>query len=136
MGFREYRQVPVRAGRPLADAISAANSGILRNGGAMFSPIRRGALVLPVLVIASAVVTAALPARAAGSWSSPASLPAAAGFSESASGAQLVVTGTGPAVSSSANGLSWSAPVAVGQGGTSAVTSLAPNGRAALLLPQ
>lgn len=60
--------------------------------------------------------------------SSPVSLPATGGFSENPSGAQLVVTGAGPAVSSSANGQSWPAPVAVGQGGGSAVTSLAPNG--------
>jgi len=95
----------------------------------MSSLIRRSALVLPAVVIASAAVTGALPARAAGSWSSPVPLPAATGFSENPSGAQLVVTGTGPAISSSTSGLTWSAPVTVGQGGTGAVTALAPNGR-------
>ena len=96
----------------------------------MSSFIRRSVSVLPVLAGACAAILAAVPAQAAGSWSSPITLPAAAGFSENPSGAQLVVTGTGPAVSSSANGLTWSAPVAVSQGGTGAVTSLAPGGQA------
>jgi hypothetical protein len=98
----------------------------------------RVAFALPVLLIAFGTsASVALPAQAASTWSAPTALPAAvgsaagsAGFAENASGAQIAVTGTGPQISSSANGQTWSAPVTVGQGGTGAAVALAANGRA------
>jgi hypothetical protein len=77
---------------------------------------RGGVLILPALLIASGTwMAVALPAQAAGSWSAPVPLPSWAGFSENPSGAELVVTGTGPQVSSSPDGQTWSAPVTIGR---------------------
>ncbi|HEV2377345.1 MAG TPA: hypothetical protein VGS19_34925 [Streptosporangiaceae bacterium] len=90
----------------------------------------RSVLTLSAFIITvGAPMAVALPAQAAGPWSAPVPLPAGAGFSENPSGAQLVVTGTGPQVSSSPDGLTWSTPVTIGQGGTGAVTALAPHGQ-------
>jgi hypothetical protein len=96
-----------------------------------------GAVALPALLIllgTSAAVT--WPAQAANTWSAPVALPAGAGsasFAENASGAQIAVTGTGPQVSSSANGKTWSAPAAIATGGTDAAVALAANGRAVVV---
>src|SRR6202050_2500704 len=84
---------------------------------------RNAIVVLPALLIAlgtGAVV--ALPAHAASAWWAPAPLPAGAGsqqFAENAAGAQVVTWSTynestfltSVEVSTSANGLTWSAPV-------------------------
>ena len=94
--------------------------------------IRRSAAALPALIVAIGTSAAvALPAQAASTWSAPITLPAGVGsaaFAENASGAQIAVTGTGPQVSSSANGKTWSAPVTVATGGTDAA-----NGRAVVV---
>jgi hypothetical protein len=100
--------------------------------------IPRVAFGLPVLLIALGTSAAvALPAQAAGTWSAPTALPAGVGsaegtggFAENASGTQIAVTGTGPQISSSANGQTWSAPVTIAAGGTGAAVALAANGRA------
>ncbi len=106
---------------------------------------RRSALVaLPALLIALGTgAAAALPAQAASTWSAPAPLPAAAGsqqFAENAAGAQVVTWSTynettfltSVEVSTSANGLTWSAPVTLTTGSNAApapVAAIAPNGR-------
>jgi hypothetical protein len=106
---------------------------------------RRSALfALPVLLIALGTgVAAALPAQAASTWSAPAPLPAGAGsqqFAENAAGAQVVTWSTynettflaSVEVSTSANGLTWSAPVTLTTGSNAApapVAAIAPNGR-------
>ena len=54
-------------------------------------------------------------------------------FAENASGAQIAVTGTGPQVSSSTTGQTWSVPVTIAAGGTDAAVALAANGRAVVV---
>jgi hypothetical protein len=108
---------------------------------------RRSALVaLPALLIALGTgAAAALPAQAASTWSAPAPLPAAAGsqqFAENAAGAQVVTWPvynettflTSVEVSTSANGLTWSAPVTLTTGSNAAPAPVAASwwrGRAA-----
>jgi hypothetical protein len=92
------------------------------------------ALLVSVITLGAAAV--ASPAEAAGAWSAPLTLPAAVGsgsFAENASGAQIAVTGTGPQVSFSPTGQTWSAPVSVAAGGTDAAIALAANGRAVVV---
>jgi hypothetical protein len=105
---------------------------------------RNAIVVLPALLIAlgtGAVV--ALPAQAASAWSAPAPLPAGAGsqqFAENAAGAQVVTWSTynestfltSVEVSTSANGLTWSAPVTLttsSDAGPAPAAAIAPNGR-------
>ncbi len=106
---------------------------------------RRSAIVaLPALLIALGTgAIMALPAQAASTWSAPAPLPAGAGsqqFAENAAGAQVVTWSTynettfltSVEVSTSANGLTWSAPVTLTTGtdaGPAPVATIAPNGR-------
>jgi spermidine/putrescine-binding protein len=106
---------------------------------------RRSAFVaLPALLIALGTgAAAALPAQAASTWSAPAPLPAGAGsqqFAENAAGAQVITWSTynettflaSVEVSTSANGLTWSAPVTLTTGSNAApapVATIAPNGR-------
>jgi hypothetical protein len=83
-------------------------------------------------------VAAAVPAQAAGGWSAPVALPISGGSiaaAVNASGAAAAITsgqaasGTAAVtVSTSANGMTWSAPVTLGPGGEPAL-ALAPNGR-------
>jgi hypothetical protein len=97
---------------------------------------RASTFALLVLLITLGGAAVAAPAEAAGAWSAPITLPAAVGsgsFAENASGAQIAVTGTGPQVSSSTTGQTWSAPVSVAAGGTDAAVALAANGRAVVV---
>jgi hypothetical protein len=102
----------------------------------MFRPILTAgaaAIAAAVLGAGPALGGTAQASSAAGSWSAPVALPAGAGtggFAENASGAQIAVTGSGPQVSTSANGQTWSAPVTVGQGGTAAAVALGSAGLA------
>jgi hypothetical protein len=94
------------------------------------------AALLVLLITLGGGVAVAAPAEAASAWSAPITLPAAVGsgsFAENASGAQIAVTGTGPQVSYSATGQTWSAPVSVASGGTEAAVALAANGRAVVV---
>ena len=106
---------------------------------------RRSAIVaLPALLALGTSAAVALPAQAASTWSAPAPLPAGAGsqqFAENAAGAQVVTWSTynettfltSVEVSTSANGLTWSAPVTLTTGndaGPAPVARIAPNGRA------
>jgi hypothetical protein len=102
--------------------------------------IRRGAVVaLPALLIALGAAALPLPAQAASTWSAPAPVPAGR-FAEDAAGAQAVTWSsynettflTSVEVSTSANGLTWSAPVTLSTGEDAApapVVAVAPNGR-------
>jgi hypothetical protein len=103
--------------------------------------LRRGAVVaLPAVLIAlGASAALPLPAHAASTWSAPAPVPAGR-FAENAAGAQAVTWSsynettflTSVEVSTSANGLTWSAPVTLSTGGDAApapVVAVAPNGR-------
>jgi hypothetical protein len=54
-------------------------------------------------------------------------------FAENASGAQVAVTGTGPQVSYSPNGKTWSAPVTIAASGGNAAVALSANGRAVVV---
>jgi hypothetical protein len=103
--------------------------------------IRRGAVVaLPALLIAvGAGAALSLPARAASTWSAPAPIPAGR-FAENAAGAQAVTWSSynettllaSVEVSTSVNGLTWSAPVTLSIGSDAApgpVVAVAPNGR-------
>jgi hypothetical protein len=72
-------------------------------------------------------------AEAAGSWSPPITLPSGVGnavFYENASGARIAEVGVGPQISTSSDGLTWSAPITLGQGGAHPAFAIAPNGRA------
>src|ERR1700723_3192964 len=102
--------------------------------------IRRGAVVaVPALLIALGAAASPLSAQAASTWSAPAPIPAGR-FAENAAGAQAVTWSsenettflTSVEVSTSANGLTWSAPVTLSIGGDAApapVVAVAPNGR-------
>ena len=102
--------------------------------------IRRGAVVaLPALLIAFGAAALPLPAQAASTWSPPAPIPAGR-FAGNAAGAQAVTWSsynettflTSVEVSTSANGLTWSAPVTLSTGEDAApapVVAVAPNGR-------
>jgi hypothetical protein len=107
----------------------------------MHRVIRRSAIVaLPALLIAlGAGAAVTLPAQAASTWSAPAPVPAGR-FAENAAGAQAVTWSsinettflTSVEVSTSANGLTWSAPVTLTTGSDAApapVVAVAPNGR-------
>jgi hypothetical protein len=96
-----------------------------KEGLAMSRFIRRGALALPALLIT--LITAAavtVPAQAADNWSAlplPFSV-GSQGFAENASGAQVAASTTGiqgessVVVATSANGLTWSAPLTIDTG--------------------
>ena len=100
--------------------------------------IRRSAMALPVLLIAPVTAAAvALPAQAA-TWSAALPLPfgvGSQGFAENASGMQVAASTTGSqgessvVVASSANGVTWSAPLTIDAGENPAV-AIAPSGRA------
>ena len=100
--------------------------------------IRRSAMALPVLLIAPVTAAAvALPAQAA-TWSAALPLPVGVGsqgFAENASGMQVAASTTGSqgessvVVASSANGVTWSAPLTIDAGENPAV-AIAPSGRA------
>lgn len=101
--------------------------------------IRRGAVAaLPAFLIALGAVLP-LPAQAASTWSAPAPVPSGR-FAENAAGAQAVTWSsynettflTSVEVSTSANGLTWSAPVTLSTGedaGPAPAVAVAPNGR-------
>jgi hypothetical protein len=102
--------------------------------------IRRSALAaLPLLLIALGAGAVALPAQAASTWSAPAPVPGGR-FAENAAGVQAVTWSsynettfvTSVEVSTSTNGLTWSAPVTLTTGedaSPSPVVAVAPNGR-------
>ena len=103
--------------------------------------IRRGAAAaLPaLLIVLGAGAALPVPARAASTWSAPAPIPAGR-FAENAAGAQAVTWSsynettflTSVEVSTSAKGLTWSAPVTLSIGedaGPAPVVAVAPNGR-------
>src|ERR1700735_3068336 len=103
--------------------------------------LRRGAgVTLPAFLIALGTGAAlSLPAQAASTWSAPAPVPAGQ-FAETAAGAQAVTWSsysettflTSVEVSTSTNGLTWSAPVTLATGedaGPAPSVAVAPNGR-------
>src|ERR1700685_1101980 len=95
-------------------------------GFAMSRFIRRSAIALPALLIALTTGAAvALPAQAASTWSAALPLPFGVGrqgFAENASGMQVAASTTGAqgessvVVATSANGLTWSAPLTIDAG--------------------
>jgi hypothetical protein len=101
--------------------------------------IRRGAIALPVLMIVPITIAAvALPAQAASTWSAALPLPfgvGSQGFAENASGMQVAASTTGSqgessvVVATSANAVTWSAPLTIDTGENPAV-AIAPSGRA------
>jgi len=101
--------------------------------------VRRSAIALPALLITLTTGAAvALPAQAASTWSAALPLPfgvGSQGFAENASGMQVAASTTGAqgessvVVATSANGLTWSAPLTIDAGENPAV-AIAPSGRA------
>lgn len=101
---------------------------------------RRRGLAPPALLMALGIgIFFALPAQAAGSWSSPVQLPAGCASSVAtgsvavnAAGAEVAAANvngiSAVSVCTSSDGQTWSAPITVGQGVSPAV-ALAPDGR-------